>query len=248
MHGTIMLLLFATPLFFVFGNVVTPDLVDWMLICSTISNVRDLLVPVLLLITASGSDAQRRRLLLLVRYTPCSPMPSYWCRISVRAVVLMACDMAAGTGLLRRRSITTIDACPGMTMFRMPIFVGNTRLWLLVLIAFPILGRRPAVAAGRPPARAHVFDTVHGGPSGGSTCSGSSATPRSTSSRCRSSASSARSCRSSAASRSSATSAAGATLGIAILFVAGVGPPHVRDRRRGPHLEALPCSLLRRCA
>ena len=41
----------------------------------------------------------------------------------------------------------------------------------------------------------------------GSTCSGSSAIPRSTSSRCRSSASSPRSCRSSAASRSSATRA-----------------------------------------
>ena len=65
----------------------------------------------------------------------------------------------------------------------------------------------------------------------GSTCSGSSATPRSTSSRCRSSASSPRSSRSSAASRSSATRAwSSRRSAIAALSLSGVGAPHVRHR------------------
>ena len=63
-------------------------------------------------------------------------------------------------------------------------------------------------AAGRPaPRRARVRPGQRRRRSCGSTCSGSSATPRSTSSRCRSSASSPRSSRCSAASRCSATRA-----------------------------------------
>ena len=63
-------------------------------------------------------------------------------------------------------------------------------------------------AAGRPqPRRAGLHAARTAGRCCGSTCSGSSATPRSTSSRCRSSASSPRSSRCSAASRCSATRA-----------------------------------------
>ena len=83
--------------------------------------------------------------------------------------------------------------------------------------------RRRAAAAWRRTGRSARTSSTPptAGPCCGSTCSGSSAIPRSTSSRCRSSASSPRSCRSSAASRSSATSAWSARrLSIAALSVA----------------------------
>ena len=72
----------------------------------------------------------------------------------------------------------------------------------------PDPGRRAARARRRPACSARTSSTrPPAARCSGSTCSGSSAIPRSTSSRCRSSASSPRSSRSSAASRSSATRA-----------------------------------------
>ncbi len=116
-----------------------------------------------------------------------------------------------GTILGGVNMVTTVITlrAPGMTMFRMPIFTWNILVTsLLVLLAFPILAAAAAGDAGRPQLGAQVFEAENGGtPSSGSTCSGSSATPRSTSSRCRSSASSPRSSRSSRASRCSATRA-----------------------------------------
>jgi cytochrome c oxidase subunit 1 len=62
--------------------------------------------------------------------------------------------------------VTTIVCmrAPGMTMFRMPIFVWNTLVTsILVLIAFPILaGALLSLEADRK-LGAHVFDTSHGG-------------------------------------------------------------------------------------
>ncbi len=104
-------------------------------------------------------------------------------------------------------------------------------------MAFPMLDRRAAWAcSSRPPSRCATSSTRQRAVcSCGSTCSGSSVTPRCTSSRCRSSASSPRSSRSSAASRSSATSAwSYATLAIAAPVGRRVGSPHVRHRRGLP--------------
>ncbi len=113
-----------------------------------------------------------------------------------------------GTILSGVNFITTIFClrAPGMTMFRMPIFTWNALLTsMMVLMAFPVLAaallvleidRRLGATSSTPPAA---------GRSCGSTCSGSSATPRSTSWRSRSSASPPRSSRCSAASRCSAT-------------------------------------------
>ena len=72
-----------------------------------------------------------------------------------------------GTILGAVNFITTIICmrAPGMTMFRMPIFVWNTMVTsLLVLIAFPIFaGALLSLEADRK-VGAHVFDAVHGGP------------------------------------------------------------------------------------
>ena len=98
---------------------------------------------------------------------------------------------------------------PGMTMFRMPIFTWNVPGHQRAGPAgLPDPDRGADGAAGRPePGRAGLQPRRTAGRCCGSTCSGSSATPRSTSSRCRSSASSPRSSRCSAASRCSATRA-----------------------------------------
>ncbi len=66
-----------------------------------------------------------------------------------------------GTILGAVNFITTIICmrAPGMTMFRMPIFVWNVLLTgLLVLLAFPCAGRRPVRAGGADRKfGAHVF-------------------------------------------------------------------------------------------
>ena len=101
-----------------------------------------------------------------------------------------------GTILGAVNFITTIITmrAPGMTMFRMPIFTWNTLVTsILVLMAFPVLAAAIlAAGADRVLRRPHLRSRQRRRASCGSTCSGSSATPRSTSSRCRSSASSPR--------------------------------------------------------
>ena len=80
--------------------------------------------------------------------------------------------------------------CPGMTFRKMPFFVW-TMLWTSVqmLLAIPPLTAALIMVLFDRQLGAHFFDTQQGGrPTCGSTCSGSSATRRSTSSSCRPSA------------------------------------------------------------
>ena len=72
-----------------------------------------------------------------------------------------------GTMLAAVNFITTIICmrAPGMTMFRMPIFVWNTFVTsLLVLIAFPVLAGALLLLEADRHLGAHLFDTAHGGP------------------------------------------------------------------------------------
>ncbi len=168
MHGTIMLLLFATPLFFGFGNVVMPLQIGspdvafprlnmfsyWLFLFGSLIAGSGFLTP--------GGAASFG----WFAYTPLSD--------AVRSPGLggdlwvMGLWMAGlGTILGAVNFITTIICmrAPGMTMFRMPIFVWNTMVTsLLVLIAFPILaGALLSLEADRL-LGAHVFDPSHGGP------------------------------------------------------------------------------------
>ena len=71
-----------------------------------------------------------------------------------------------GTILGAVNFVTTIICmrAPGMTMFRMPIFVWNTLVTsLLVLIAFPILAGALLTLEADRKLGAHVFDAAHGG-------------------------------------------------------------------------------------
>ena len=210
MHGTIMLLLFATPTFAGFANEIMPLQIGapdvafprlnmlsyWLFLFGGLIVLGSLLVP-----------GRRRR--------PSAGPPTRRSTASIRSPGIGA-DMwimglalsGFGTILGAVNFLTTIVGmrAPGMTMFRMPIFTWNTLFTsILVLMAFPVLAAALLVLEADRRFGAVVFDArLTAGRCCGSTCSGSSAIPRSTSSRCRSSASSPRSSRSSPASRSSA--------------------------------------------
>jgi cytochrome c oxidase subunit 1 len=168
MHGTIMLLLFATPLFFGFSNVIMPLQIGapdvafprlnmfsyWLFLFGGLIAASGFLTP------EGAADFG------WFAYTPLSN--------EVRSpgvggdLWIMGLWMAGlGTILGAVNFITTIICmrAPGMTMFRMPIFVWNTLVTsLLVLIAFPILaGALLSLEADRL-LGAHVFDAANGGP------------------------------------------------------------------------------------
>jgi cytochrome c oxidase subunit I len=168
MHGTIMLLLFATPLFFGFGNAIMPLQIGapdvafprlnmfsyWLFLFGGLIAGSGFFTP------SGAADFG------WFAYTPLSD--------AVRSpgvggdLWVMGLWMAGlGTILGAVNFITTIICmrAPGMTMFRLPIFCWNTMVTsLMVLIAFPVLaGALLSLEADRQ-LGAHVFDTSHGGP------------------------------------------------------------------------------------
>ena len=214
MHGTIMLLLFATPLFVGFANVIMPLQIG----------SPDVAFPRLNMLSYW--------LFLFGGLIALSRLPHPGRRRRLRLVRLRAADQTRST---RRASAPTCGSwawrCPGLgTILGARQLHHHDHLHararhddvpdadlhlehpahqsMLVLMAFPVLAAALLVLEADRKFGAHVFDAgQRRRRSCGSTCSGSSAIPRSTSSRCRSSASSPRSSRCSAASRSSATRA-----------------------------------------
>jgi len=209
MHGTIMLLLYATPIVFGFANIVLPLQIGapdvafprlnalslWLFVFGAAIVLAGFITP--------GGAADFG----WTAYAPLSNAvhsPGAGGDLWIMGLIISG----LGTILGGVNMITTVLCmrAPGMTMFRMPIFTWNILVTsVLVLMAFPLL---PPRCSGWPPT-ATSGRTSSTRPTAarfcGNTCSGSSATPRCTSSRCRSSASSPRSSRCSVASRSSAT-------------------------------------------
>jgi cytochrome c oxidase subunit 1 len=167
MHGTIMLLLFATPLFFAFGNAIMPLQIGspdvafprlnmfsyWLYLFGGLIAGAGFLTP-----DGAASFGW-------FAYTPLSDAVNspgvggdLW---------IMGLWMAGlGTILGAVNFITTIICmrAPGLTMFRMSIFTWTVLITsLLVLIAFPVLaGALLSLEADRQ-IGAHVFDPSHGG-------------------------------------------------------------------------------------
>ena len=96
---------------------------------------------------------------------------------------------------------------PGMGWGRLPLFVWTILVYaILLILALPVIAAAVTMLLTDRHFGTHFFDASRAArPCSGSTCSGSSGTPRSTSWCCPASGSSPRSCRSSPASRSSAT-------------------------------------------
>ena len=168
MHGTIMLLLFATPLFVGFANVVMPLQIGapdvafprlnmlsyWMFLFGGIVVMTGFLVP--------GGAADfgwfATAPLSLSTHSP-GVGGDLW---------TMGLWMAGlGTILGGVNFVTTILTmrAPGMTMFRMPIFTWNILVTsILVLMAFPVLAAALLALQADRALGAHVFDPSHGGP------------------------------------------------------------------------------------
>ncbi|MEQ4306304.1 cytochrome c oxidase subunit I, partial [Plantactinospora sp. B6F1] len=167
-HGAIMLLLFATPLAFAFGNYVVPLQVG----------APDVSFPRLnglayWLYLLGGS------LLLLGFLTPNGSADFGWTAypplsraqhspgIGADMWIIGLVLSGLGTILGAVNLITTILTlrAPGMTMFRMPIFTWNMLLTaLLVILVFPLLAAALLALYADRRLGAHVYDPANSGP------------------------------------------------------------------------------------
>jgi cytochrome c oxidase subunit 1 len=167
LHGTLMLLLFATPLFAGFANVIMPlqigapdvafprlnALTYWLFLFGGLIVLSSLFTP-------DGPAS--------FGWTAYSPLndesrtPGMGGDLWVVGLVLSG----LGTILTSVNFMTTIIGmrAPGMTMFRMPIFTWNVLFTgVLVLIAFPAFAAILLVLGADRKLGAHVFDAQYGG-------------------------------------------------------------------------------------
>ncbi|MCX4740072.1 cytochrome c oxidase subunit I [Streptomyces antibioticus] len=167
MHGTIMLLLFATPSFAGFANELMPLQIGapdvafprlnmlsyWLFLFGGLIVLGSLLTPG----GAASFGWFAYAPLNSAQYSP-GVGPDLW---------IMGLALAGfGTILGAVNFITTIIGmrAPGMTMFRMPIFVWNTLFTsILILMAFPVLAAALLVLEADRRFGAQVFDAASGG-------------------------------------------------------------------------------------
>jgi cytochrome c oxidase subunit I len=167
MHGTIMLLMFATPLFAGFTNWIMPLQIGapdvafprlnmfayWLYLFGSTIAVGGFLTP------QGAADFG------WFAYSPLSDAvrsPG----IGADMWIMGLAFSGFGTILGAVNFITTIICmrAPGMTMFRMPIFVWNVLLTaVLVLLAFPVLAAALFALEADRKFGAHIFDPANGG-------------------------------------------------------------------------------------
>jgi cytochrome c oxidase subunit I len=167
MHGTIMLLMFATPLFAGFANVIMPLQIGapdvafprlnafayWLYSFGSLIAVAGFLTP-------QGAASFGWFAYQPLASTTFSP------GLGGNLWMLGLGISGFGTILGAVNFITTIVTlrAPGMTMFRMPIFTWNTLITsIIVLMAFPVLAAAIFAAAADRVFGAHIFDAANGG-------------------------------------------------------------------------------------
>jgi cytochrome c oxidase subunit 1 len=167
MHGTIMLLLFATPLFVGFANVIMPVQIGapdvsfprlnmlsyWMFLFGGLIAFAAFFTP--------GGAAD-------FGWTAYAPLSTLSGSPGVGGDMWIMGLWMSGTGTILGgvNFVTTIITmrAPGMTMFRMPIFCWNILITsILVLVAFPILAATLLMLEADRRLGAHVFDAANGG-------------------------------------------------------------------------------------
>lgn len=168
LHGTIMLLLFATPAFAGFANEIMPLQIGapdvafprlnmlsyWLYLFGGLIVVAGLLVP--------GGAAD-------FGWTAYAPLNSPIRSPGIGADMwIMGLALSGfGTILGAVNFLTTIMAmrAPGMTMFRMPIFTWNTLFTsIMILMAFPVLAAALLALEADRRFGSVVFDPQYGGP------------------------------------------------------------------------------------
>ncbi|MGI5480002.1 aa3-type cytochrome oxidase subunit I [Streptomyces lavendofoliae] len=167
LHGTLMLLLFATPTFAGFANAVMPLQIGspdvafprlnmfsyWLFLFGGLIVIGSLLTP------EGSADFG------WTAYTPLSReerSPSLGADLWIMGLALSG----FGTILGAVNFVTTIMCmrAPGMTMFRMPIFTWNVLLTsVLVLLAFPVLAAALLCLESDRRFGSHIFDPSNGG-------------------------------------------------------------------------------------
>ncbi|RVW05360.1 aa3-type cytochrome oxidase subunit I [Rhodococcus xishaensis] len=167
MHGTIMLLLYATPVVFGFANYIVPlqigapdvafprlnALSYWLYLFGALITTAGFITP--------GGAAD-------FGWTAYTPLTSavYSPGLGADLWIMGLAVAGLGTILGGVNFITTIVClrAPGMTMFRMPIFTWNILVTsLLVLLAFPILTAAFFGLFADRHLGAHIFDPASGG-------------------------------------------------------------------------------------
>ncbi|NEC81791.1 cytochrome ubiquinol oxidase subunit I, partial [Streptomyces sp. SID7958] len=167
MHGTVMLLMFATPLFVGFANWIMPLQIGapdvafprlnmfsyWLFLFGSLIALAGFLTP-----DGAASFGW-------TGYTPLSEAtrsPGLGSDLWIMGLAFQG----FGTILGSVNFITTIICmrAPGMTMFRMPIFTWNVLLTgVLVLLAFPVLAAALLALEVDRKFGAHVYDASNGG-------------------------------------------------------------------------------------
>jgi cytochrome c oxidase subunit I len=167
MHGTLMLLMFATPLFVGFANVIMPLQIGspdvafprlnmlsyWFFLFGSLIVMSGFLTP--------GGWADFG----WYAYSPLTDAvhsPGVGADLWIMGLALSG----FGTILGGVNFITTILCmrAPGMTMFRMPIFTWNILITsILVLVAFPVLAAALLALEADRKFGAHIFDATNGG-------------------------------------------------------------------------------------
>ena len=167
MHGTLMLLLFATPLFVGFANEIMPLQIGAPDVAFPRMNMLSYwmfafggLILLASFVTPGGSASFG-----WYAYAPLTSAiysPGVGADMWIMGLVLSG----LGTILSGVNFVTTIFCmrAPGMTMFRMPIFTWNALLTsMLVLMAFPVLAAALLVLEIDRRLGSHVFDASSGG-------------------------------------------------------------------------------------
>ncbi|WP_336317640.1 cytochrome c oxidase subunit I [Streptomyces lavendofoliae] len=167
LHGTIMLLLFATPTFAGFANAIMPLQIGSPDVAFPRLNMLSYWLFLFggLIVVASLLQPQGAADFGWTAYTPLSReerSPSPGSDMWIMGLALSG----FGTILGAVNFITTIVCmrAPGMTMFRMPIFTWNVLLTsILVLLAFPVLAAALLVLESDRRFGSHVFAPENGG-------------------------------------------------------------------------------------
>ncbi|HCM49441.1 MAG TPA: cytochrome c oxidase subunit I [Microbacterium sp.] len=167
MHGTIMLLMFATPLFAGFANAILPLQIGapdvafprlnafafWLFLFGSIIAISGFLTPQ----GAASFGWFAYQPLANASFSP-GVGGNLW---------MLGLGMSGfGTILGAVNFITTVITmrAPGMTMWRMPIFTWNTLITsILILMAFPVLAAAIFAAAADRVLGAHIYDPQNGG-------------------------------------------------------------------------------------
>ncbi|RJL22827.1 cytochrome c oxidase subunit I [Bailinhaonella thermotolerans] len=166
-HGTVMLLLFATPLFAGFANEIMPLQIGAPDVAFPRLNMFSYWLFLFggLMVFGSFVTPDGAASFGWTAYTPLSTTvgePGIGGDLWIMGLVLSG----LGTILGAVNFVTTIIGmrAPGMTMFRMPIFTWNTLVTsLLVLMAFPVLAATLLMLESDRKLGSHIFDSETGG-------------------------------------------------------------------------------------